>query len=253
MKIIRILLVTLFFIYLSIIHGISQNLFLEKYNYDSIYHPRGKNYSFALKDSLWGVISPNGKTIIPCQYQYIDITWYNNYNGIDTFIVQKGNKLGTIDFKNNMVIPFEYEEISNWVEYGPDAHYVVKGNKIGLIEYSGKIIIPIIYDSLHYYFGGLIKGKLNGKYGVLNYSNEIVLPFIYDALIVDFDYFGWNLDKDHKNKIAVRLGSAWHYLNYNGEFISKNVPIEVITKEFAPFEINNYDFEYIKYCMIKTK
>lgn len=253
MKVIQILLITISITSFSIIQGISQNVFQEKSDYDSIYHPRGKNYSFALMDSLWGVISQTGKTIIPCQYQYIDITWYDNFTGIDTFIVQKNNKLGTIDFENNIIIPFEYDEISNWVEYGPDAHYVVKDNRIGLIKHSGKLLIPIIYDSLHYYFGGLIKGKLNGKYGVLNYSNEIVLPFIYDALIVDFDYFGCSLDKDHKDKFAVRLGRAWHYLNSKGEYISRNVPVEIITKEYAPFEINNYDFEYIRYCMIKTK
>jgi hypothetical protein len=162
--------------------GISKDSNSVDFIYDSLYHPHLENYLFAMKNSSWGVIDLKERIIIPFQFELVERTWYNNFTGIDTFIVQRNQKLGTVDFYNKIVIPFVYDAISNWVEYGPNAHYVLKDGKFGLIKHSGKVIIPAIYDSIYYYTNKIIKVNLNGKIGILNISNEVIIPFEYDEL-----------------------------------------------------------------------
>lgn len=233
--------------------GFSKDTASVDFVYDSLLHPHLEKYLFAKKNGYWGVIDLNEKTIIPFDYQLVERTWYNNFIGIDTFIVQKNQKLGTVDFNNQTVIHFEYDAISGWVEYGPEAHYVLKNGKFGLIKHSGKEIIPTIYDSLYFYSNKIIKGKLNGKFGILNISNQVVIPFHYDALIVDFNSGYLLSGKDHFDKFAVKKNNKWVYINYNGKLIQDNISQKVIEEDYAQYEISNYDFQYIVHCLIKVK
>lgn len=225
--------------------AISKNTINPIFKFDTICKSRQDEYLFTKVDNLWGVVNQNGKIIIPNLYDNINTACcYENLKGKDNFIVRKHNKVGVLKYNNRFLIPMIYDKITSWVEYGPKAHYVSKDNKIGLIKHNGKIMIPVSYDSLCYSNDRIIKGKINNKFGVLNSKNAIIIPFQYDALIVDFDIYGWE-NENHINRFAAKKNDIWYYLDYNGNIIKKDIPNAEIEKEYKPFQLKNYDFEYI--------
>jgi len=224
------------------------------FEYDSIhlphYVPEFCEYLFAKKD-LWGVIDLDGNTLIPYEYDFIGYT-HISVKSKEVVLIQKNNKLGTVNIKNKITVPIKYDAISIWVEAGPEAHYVMNAGKMGLIEYNGKEILPIIYDSLYYYTNHVVKGKLNNKFGVVNNKNKTVIPFIYDALIVDIDYMGIE-EYGHKDIFVVKKDDRWDYLNMDGSIYKMGIQEIEIRKQYAKFELTNYDFEYVGYCLVKPK
>lgn len=225
--------------------AISKDSINGDFKFDTICKSKRGDYLFTKTNNFWGVINQDGEIIIPNFYQNINTACcYEKLNGKDNFIVRKDNKVGVLKYNNEVLIPFIYDKITSWVEYGPKAHYVSKENKIGLIKHNGKIMIPVSYDSLCYRNDRIIKGKINNKFGVLNSKNVIIIPFEYEALIVDFDFYGWE-NENHINKFAVKKNNIWHYIDYNGNIIKKDILNTEIEKEYASFELKNYDFEYI--------
>lgn len=231
-------------------YGILRDSATTDYKYDTIIYPRLKEYYFAQKDSLWGVIDKKDQVILPFEYQMIELTSYNNFTGIDTFIVQKYGLFGTVDFENNFVILPKYDAISGWCENGPEAHYVRKNGKIGLIKHDGEVLVPLIYDSLHFYGPELIKAKLGLNFGVIDITNQVVLPFQYQELIVDFDFIGL-ASVEHQDKFVVLIDGKWNYIDPSGDILESNVDEIEIKREYADFQLTNYDLTYTEYCLIK--
>ncbi|WP_185113831.1 WG repeat-containing protein [Chryseobacterium sp. Leaf405] len=153
------------------------------FDYDGIYKIEGTHFLSVKKGKYYGVISESGKTKIPTKYEslfpvydkfddedlrqknlfvadekLIDINnkiLIREYDSImpifynhNKLIVSKNKKYGIIDVDNKILLPIVYDEISNWVEYGPEKrHFIKKNGKTGLIESETfKIIIPPIYD-----------------------------------------------------------------------------------------------------------
>jgi hypothetical protein len=214
-----------------------------------IYQPNLENYVFAQKNHLMGVIDDNRKTIIPFEYDGIYQTWYNNFTGIDTFIVKKNDKFGTVDFYNNIVIPIEYDGISDWVEWGPDGHYVMKDGHYGLIAHNGSIIIPLIYDGINYLSYDCIEVMKDNKFGILNYKNQVIIPCIYEALVIDINFFDF-IDKNIENKYEVKHNGIWTFFDLNGGIIRDNIPAKEVENNININELNKNDFDYVKICMI---
>lgn len=123
------------------------------------------------------IIDINNKTILS-GYDRLSPIYYNSQK----FIVSKNKKFGIVDDQNKILLPLEFDEISNWVEYGPDGHFVIKNGKYGLIENETfKIIIPYIYDEL-FYNGSFLFARKNRKAGILNINNKEICPFIFDEI-----------------------------------------------------------------------
>lgn len=114
-----------------------------------------------MKDNKWGYIDENNKVVIPFQYENLvnyrlesGEPWRNNESNLGTanyfsgnkVVVRKNGKLGIINKQNNILIPFEYENINSWSKY--------------LITVSG-----------------------SGKFGAVNWNNEVIIPFCYDELL----------------------------------------------------------------------
>jgi hypothetical protein len=241
---------------------------------DSIYrtHVHNREYVIAKKEK-WGVIGLDGKVRIPFEYDYI-WPWYFSLVGAkgenahtdddsnDGFFVQKNNKIGKINFKNEIVLPIDYDAITDWVDHGPDGHYVSKNGKIGLLNYNNESLIPAIYDSLYVAsYDDLIKAKLNGKFGVVNLKHEILIPFNYDALMMDTDAVKDNpILTLYLTKYIVKINDEWMYLNKKGKIKERGITQKEILEKYVFPEspdpywmLNNKDFKYVGYCMIKPK
>lgn len=132
------------------------------------YQPNG-NASLGLMDT-------NGKILIQPQYE-------NNYTGAysDMWIcVNKQKKFGVVSFKNEPLVPFEYDELRDYNKT-LNVFDAIKDKKQGFVDNKGHVIIPFDYDSGfsqgNYYV--LCKG---GLFGVLNKDKKIIVPFEYSKV-----------------------------------------------------------------------
>jgi hypothetical protein len=71
--------------------------------------------------------------------------------------------------------------------------------------------------------------------------------------MMNFNGNGLMSEKNHVDKFVVRKNNRWDYLNYKGKLIKENISQKEIKEEYASFEINNYDFKYIVFCLVKVK
>jgi len=176
--------------------------------------------------------------MIPFEYDDIYSTWYNYYylkkefpNTKNIFIVEKDGKIGTIDDKNNVIIPIIYDGLSGWVEYGPEDHFVKNNDKYGIISPKGEIIIPIEYDYVGLPQNGVIAVRKDGKYGVVSWQNKEILPCIYDKLILDIPWFDFGEEKQTP-KIVVSQQNIWKYYDLEGNLLQSNVPLKEIKEKY---------------------
>ena len=193
--------------------------------YKNITSNKDWDYYILQKDKSYGVIDKQSlQVIFPTEYQSIEQCFYDE----NRFIAKKNGFYGIITRKKRIIIPFEYDKISNWVEYGPKEHFVVKDGKEGLISRDGKIVIPPVYDKIFVDNGTLIKVQKNGVYGTINWNNEIVHPIQYENILWEWPYLtGKGLDT-----IYVKKSGKYFATNINGKVIVEFVSDKSINDKF---------------------
>lgn len=147
-------------------------------------------------DGVYGAVNRKGETVIPIIYDYAMIRFSESL-----LAVKKNNKWGYVDYHHKIVIPFEYDNISDykfedeklWMKnnsvlgtvdyFSGDNAFVCKDGKIGIINKRNEIVFPFIYQDISSYnekYLCVSYDKL--KYGVVDFNNNTVLPFEYDFL-----------------------------------------------------------------------
>ncbi len=137
-------------------------------------------------------------------------------------IVQKNKKFGIVDLKNKIILPVEYDEISNWTEYGPrHSKFIVKNGKTGLIDHeSFKITIPPIYDQFRY-LNGLIFAKRNDKSGIITEDGKVLCDFIYDEVYPnESDFHGY---AKNEPRIYARKGNSYFQIDAKGKVLKSGL------------------------------
>ncbi|MDR0939834.1 MAG: WG repeat-containing protein [Mediterranea sp.] len=248
------------------------------FRFERMYDLRG-DIGLVDKKGKYGVSDVEGKIIVPCEYDGIGHRVYmdNSFSEMSEdehdkcrFIAMKNGKIGTIDERNQVHIPFIYDGLSGWVEYGPDGHYVKKDGKYGIISDEGELTIPIAYDyiSVPKYLEltaddedtdtverlpqkGVIVRDANNKYGCLSMDNKEILPCVFDMIINDI----YDFDADNARWVVLR-DSVWSYLSPNLETIADSVPHEEIMKQYEyhlthPRSNEDRDFNMITVDNIK--
>ncbi len=210
--------------------------------YDSLSHPHLNKRLFACQKEKYGVIDFEGNILIPFEYEQIGLPSYSNYKDHhDNLIVQKDKKLGTINMKNEIIIPIIYDGICSWIEYSPDEHYVKKDGFYGMVKPNGEIMIPCIYDQIYYEADQTIKVVKNGKYGILNRDNETIVPCEYDKIIVDIGY--WEFEENHVDKLVLFKDGVWQYADLAGNLLAKNIDERTILEEY-PYAKSKGNFSF---------
>ena len=147
-------------------------------------------------------------------YQMIHPIFYDHSN----FIVKKNNKFGIADLQNKILLPIVFDEISDWVEYGPEDRHIVKRNgKYGMVEYKTfKEKIPAIYDFVFIARDKVFVGK-DEKYGIIDLNNKIICPLIYDEIKPSFGYgFGMS-----ESRIFARKGKQYLEIDEKGKVLKE--------------------------------
>lgn len=163
------------------------------------------------------IIDLHNKTVLS-GYDSIDPIFNDHFK----FIVEKNHKFGIVDLKNKIILPFEYDEISNWTEYGPrHSKFIVKNGKTGLIDHeSFKITIPTIYDQFRY-LNGLIFAKRTGKAGIITEEGKILCDFVYDEIYPNAgDFFGYGKGEP---RIYARRGKSYFQIDPTGNVLKSGL------------------------------
>ena len=227
---------------------------------ESLYFDRD-DFSIAQKNNRFGIVNFNNVALVPISYLSLDAvfdqwdeipkgsanyfvakfedgakiidlrnkTILSGYDSIDPifndhfkFIVEKNHKFGIVDLKNKIILPLEYDEISNWTEYGPRrSNFIVKNGKTGLIDHeSFKITIPTIYDQFRY-LNGLIFAKRNGKAGIITEEGKILCDFVYDEIYPNAsDFFGYSKGEP---RIYARTGKSYFQIDPTGNVLKSGL------------------------------
>ena len=193
---------------------------------DIITSHKDLDYFIIKRDGYFGLVGKQDlKILLQFDYQDIEPCFYNN----DRFIVKKGGFYGIITERMDTIIPIEYDEISNWVEYGPKEHFVVRNGKQGLISRNGEVVIPPIYDKIFVDNGGIIKVENNGLYGTINWKNEIIHPIEYESILWKWPYItGKGIDT-----IYVEKDGKYFATDMKGEIIVESVSDIAIDRMFG--------------------
>ena len=129
------------------------------------------------KNGKWGLVSSTNGTLLPCEYNSLS----NKGNGIwRTF---KNGKYGYVQLNRlssiTTLIPCIYESLGDYSS-GSYIHATLKGKK-GMIDYKNKIIIPFEYSSVsnpcHTSNGSsIVWVEKNGKHGIYSYDGKEIQP-----------------------------------------------------------------------------
>lgn len=98
--------------------------------------------------------------------------------------VKYKNKIGFVDSKRKVIIPFRYDEAScHFTGCMQDGLIGLKyKGKWGFVDKDNEVKVPFIYqDVLAFY--NIAPVKLNGKWGYIDTSGNIVLPIKFDRTL----------------------------------------------------------------------
>jgi hypothetical protein len=163
------------------------------------------NYLFQVrKGDKWGLLDFQEKQIAPYVYDKI----YLFHDGIATAVLKK--KGGVISDKNEVVLPFIYDETS-YTYNDVDLLRVIKDSKYGFVDKKGKIIVPVEYEHADEdFYIGLSRAKKNGKWGYIDKSGKVIIPFEYDETTVFYS-----------DKTKVKKANTWYEIDKTGKVLGE--------------------------------
>lgn len=131
----------------------------------------------------------SGKVAIPAQFERAWI-FSEGLGG-----VVKDGKLGFIDHRGNLVIPYQFKYLSDsknkidFVFKGGYCSVIGENNKHGLIDKNGKWAIQPQYDYINKPVNGYRMIKKDDYYGLIDSTLSIVLPIQYQWIVFNKDGF----------------------------------------------------------------
>ncbi len=120
----------------------------------------------------WGVLSKNGTWAIPPEYDF-EGQFYERFMR-DSFVAMLKGKKGLVNAKNQILIPFEYDDIHLPFQERPEIFFryglvaVKKDDKWGYIDFKNKTVIPFQFEDAQAFEGDFAKVKIAGKYCYIN-------------------------------------------------------------------------------------
>lgn len=154
---------------------------------------------FSNKFQLWGFVDKTGEVVIDFKYKSVGQPYelpYKNFQGGYVAVEIKGekqhsSKIGLIDTKGNIVIPFstEYSYIYKFADGMAKVQNYTQ--KSGFVNEAGELTVPMIYDQdlISNFSEGLAsfktvtidkKGNKDFKTGFIDKNGKVLFPANYD-------------------------------------------------------------------------
>lgn len=147
----------------------------------------GGNYIKVKNSGSYGIVTFDGKEIIPTSRGYTSISNYNSAKG--TFSFTKRGVKGVCNIQGKEISTTRLAPTADDIKAnggygsavamnnGSTKYYKVsKGERYGLTDSEGREIIPCEMEALESAGSGYLKYKLNGFWGVMNYTGKIIIP-----------------------------------------------------------------------------
>jgi hypothetical protein len=157
------------------------------------------------------------------------------------FHVQKNGKVGFINNKGQVIIDFEFDEVSLFSEGLARVFYK---DKVGCVDTKGNLVIPIQFKDMLEFSEGLAVVTVRGKQGYIDKTGQIVIPpKFYEADSFQNGFakvrenmmtVGSFINKDGKTVLTERIAltstyseglinckenEKWGYMNISGEVV----------------------------------
>ena len=136
------------------------------------------------------------------------LTVSNRYFSEGLVTVWKNGKAGCIDKEGNVVIPFVFDDICDFIN---GSAVVILNEKSGLIDRNGNLLIPCEWDDISICYHSeepLYAVRKGDKYGLMNASGQMIQPC--ELSYVSFDGFQDGL-------MLIRNEHGYGYVNEKGE------------------------------------
>ncbi len=147
------------------------------------------DYFIFKKENKYGVISKQDKKLVKSGNLYEKLIQQEDIvqgykRTKKPLIAKKDGKWGLIDYKENVITEFLFDEIKSFNEY---LYVFKKDDKWGLMDLSGDIICEMVFSKLSKATKKYLISELNGKYGLINTEGEIILKTEFDEIkIIDY-------------------------------------------------------------------
>lgn len=121
------------------------------------------------------------------------------------------NRVGMVDQTTNIIVPFEYDDITVppvQIRTYKCVYLLLKEAKKGLADFNGHIIIPPVYEDLFVADKEAIRifAQQNGKWGLMDKSGKEITAFKYDSIKLNT-----------KNELEITLGNKSGKLTLEGK------------------------------------
>lgn len=157
------------------------------------------------KDDQSGIINKNINWIFMPKYQSID------YPQPELTPAIQNNKLGFIDPKGKILIPFKFESRSESINkhrFINELAIASSKGKDGLIDKKGNWLTQPQYQRLALLKNGFISIQKNNKWGLMNAKRQIVIEPIYDVELVVFQSY-----------FLARKSGMWGIVDQQGKWL----------------------------------
>jgi hypothetical protein len=223
----------------------------------------------------WGFCDISKTMIIQAQYDEARVFSTDSNlitKQVITFAnVRKGNKWGVIDPTNNIIVPFEYNNVLEWDRQNAffSCHnYNEKSPSFQMVSVTGKLLLSLKGNFLYRGFdgNGVAYAALNDKVGFINREGKILVPFQYEmwSPVTEYCYaeglFGIGRNGKYgfvnaKNQVVIpfifeHTPEAMGCFNQGKAHVMKGGKEVVINKQGKIIEIpaykhiDNYPLEY---------
>ncbi len=144
--------------------------------YDEISNSQNLDLFEVRNGDKWGILDAEGKVILPINFDLLDVT------NSSFIMAKKKAKYGWINSKNEILIPFIYDDFYTTKGFDAGLILVQSGGKWGIITKNNTVVQNMQYDEISYIDEDtkLARVKQNSKYGYINSAGKLAIPIIYD-------------------------------------------------------------------------
>ncbi|MTI21785.1 WG repeat-containing protein [Fulvivirga sp. RKSG066] len=183
------------------------NQIVAKASYDQLY-PAGQQLLVGAKPSPGtnrvGLLNTRGQVVIPFNYTEVSVT------GMRVIVVKKNIKdytYGLLDFKGNVIIPIEYKQIATL----GGLRFTVKNfnDKTAIYSDDGRQIVDFELDSVSQFNGDYAIIYEGFKRGLVNKNGEVLIEPEYQEVFIN------------KETVEVRPFNLWHVLSAQNELLDQ--------------------------------
>lgn len=192
-------------------------------------------YLIVAHGSSYGLI--NWKNEIVADFVYDNI-YYCRFD--DLYILTGKNKACIMDAKGNILLPDKYESISPVITIDEISFVVRMQDKVGVVMKDGEQVIPCEYDSISTWweYGPRAHYVMKDKkVGIIDYAGKVLLPIEYDSL----DYVT-------KDVVIVTKKGKYGVVDINNNLV---LPFEYDDIQFDIDEWLATDYQYVRCVYVR--